>query len=119
MINRITRRRKHRGVMYGDNYLIFILDQLSELDDFTIKKMMGGVGFFRDGIIFGAILGGKFRLKSAICLQEDCGEETNEKYYFHSGMAFCEVPDEVLQDKSKMKEWAEEAFQAALKAGDN
>ncbi|MCB9304672.1 MAG: TfoX/Sxy family protein [Lewinellaceae bacterium] len=99
---------------HNRNYLNFILDQLSELDGFTIRKMMGGVGFFHDGIMFGSILGGKFRLRSANCIVEDHCEGERGKYYFHEEMAFCEVPDEILNDKMKLKGLAEQAYEDSL-----
>jgi len=49
------------------NYLNYILDQMQELDGITIQKQMGGVRFFRNGQVFGAISGGRFRLRRASC----------------------------------------------------
>jgi TfoX/Sxy family transcriptional regulator of competence genes len=31
---------------YSEDYLNFVIDQLSEVGDFEHKKMFGGVGFF-------------------------------------------------------------------------
>ncbi len=95
---------------HNRNYLNFILDQLSELDGITIRKMTGGIGFFSAGIMFGSILGGKFRLRLANCLAEGHGRDERRKYFFYEEMVFCEVPDEVLNDKLMLRDMAEQAI---------
>jgi len=49
------------------NYLNYILDQMQELEGITIQKQMGGVRFFRNGQVLGAISGGRFRLRRIPC----------------------------------------------------
>jgi TfoX/Sxy family transcriptional regulator of competence genes len=45
---------------YSENYLNFVIDQLSEFGDFEHKKMFGGIGFFKDGKMFAGIMKGNF-----------------------------------------------------------
>ena len=102
----------------NENYLNFILDQLSELEDFTFKKMFGGVGFFKDGKMFAGIMGGKFCLKADETTQADFEAYGMEPYGNKSkgkGMPYWEVPAEILEDKSKLKTWAERAHAVAMK----
>ena len=47
----------------NEDYLLFIQDQLSTIGDFETKKMFGGVGFFKDALMFGMIGGSTFCLK--------------------------------------------------------
>jgi DNA transformation protein len=100
-------------------YLDYMVDQLSEFGDFEHKKMFGGIGFFRGKIFFAGIMGGIFRLKT---------DETNipdfEKYDMtpwriesrNMTMPYYEVPEEIISDKSKLAEWADKAFEVALRA---
>lgn len=103
----------------NEEYLKFIEDQLSEFGGFETKKMFGGIGFFKEGVMFGKIGGETFRLKV---------DETNQKGYedkgmkpFHSetkkkGMPYWEVPQDVLEDKIELSKWANTSFQVAISA---
>jgi DNA transformation protein and related proteins len=100
-------------------YLDYIIDQLSEFGDFQHKKMFGGIGFFRGKIFFAGIMNGVFRLKA---------DETNIQDFEAHGMgpwkiegrnmtmSYYEVPEEIVSDKMKMAEWAAKAFEVALRA---
>lgn len=100
-------------------YLDYIIGQLSEFGDFQYKKMFGGIGFFRDKIFFAGIMNGVFRLKV---------DETNKPDYDAYGigpwkiesrnmtMPYYEVPEEIVSDKVKLAEWTEKAFEVALRA---
>ncbi|MEQ8682862.1 MAG: TfoX/Sxy family protein, partial [Cyclobacteriaceae bacterium] len=46
-----------------EDYLNFLKDQLSGIGEFETKKMFGGHGFFKDGLMFGMLGSGIFRLK--------------------------------------------------------
>jgi DNA transformation protein len=46
-----------------ETYVRFIQDQLFEFGEIESKKMFGGLGFFKDGMMFGKIGGETFRLK--------------------------------------------------------
>ena len=97
-----------------ENYLNYVLTQLSDIDNVTLKKMFGGIGFFRDGFLFGTISGGKFRLKApAEC--SPCPQEELSQFAPVFSQNFCEVPEEVLEDKVQLKFWAEKAVEAARK----
>lgn len=76
------------------------------MDDYCHKSMFGGVGYFMDGLMFGAIMDNVFRLKAdkqTIPKFEagDCGshEVKGRKittYYF-------QVPQNILEDKDELK----------------
>lgn len=102
----------------NEDYLNYIQDQLSEFGELTIKKMFGGIGLFKEGLMFGKIGGDTFRLKV---------DETNKKAYedrgmkpFYSekkkkGMPYWEVPSEILEDKKELAKWAQTSFEIAQK----
>ena len=48
---------------YSEDYLQFCLEQLSDIQEVTHKKMFGGVGFFKEGKMFAGIMYGKLCLK--------------------------------------------------------
>lgn len=100
-----------------EDYLNYILDQLSEFGKVEVKKMFGGIGLFHEGLMFGKIGGETFRLKV---------DDSNKPKYeakgmkpFHSekkkkGMPYWEVPLEILKDRIQLKEWAKESYQIAI-----
>lgn len=98
------------------NYLHFVLDQLADVENLSFKKRFGGVAFYLDGLMVGAITGGKFRLKAASTCTGSCdsnklsvpniqGSDDVGKYF--------EVPTDVLQDKIRLKNWVHVAYRAA------
>ncbi len=105
---------------YNQKDLAFIEEQLKGFGDFYSKKMFGGVGFFREGLMFGMIGGGAFRLKADQVNQADFEAKGMEPLYHrkdHSKkpMPYWEVPVEVLEDKEALIHWANKAYEAALR----
>lgn len=105
---------KHDTNNNRENYLNYILDQLSELENFTFRKMVGGIGFFRDELMFGAIIGGKLRFRAPAA----CAEKNGAASYAFEDWAreSCEVPEAVVENKTMLKSWAERSI-ALLQRG--
>jgi TfoX/Sxy family transcriptional regulator of competence genes len=85
------------------NYLNYILDQMQDLDGITIQKQIGGVRFFRNGQVFGAIIGGRFRLRRASCEKAQPTGINTTPVAETKGLApshWCAVPEAVISDTS-------------------
>ena len=59
----------------NQDYLVFVLELLRELNGITYKKMMGEYILYKDGIIFGGIYDNLFLVKKtelseSLCLKE-------------------------------------------------
>ena len=103
----------------SQDYLDHILDQLSLFGEVTTKKMFGGVGFFREGKMFGMLGGDTFRLKVDEGNRADYEARGMAQYSSGTkkkGMPYWEVPADVVEDRDLLKQWADKAFQAALDA---
>lgn len=103
---------------YTEDYKTYVDDQLSELNDYTSKKMFGGVGYFKDGAMFGAIMDNVFRLKaddSTVERYTERGMGPHKVPSKNMTMPYYEVPVEVLEDRTELKKWAEEAFEVAFR----
>lgn len=103
----------------SENYLEFIKEQLTEFSEVHIKKMFGGIGLFRDGMMFGKIGNDTLWLKVDEHNQADYEAKGMKAFYSEKkkkGMPYWEVPAEVIEDKALMKEWAMKAFEAAQRA---
>ncbi|MCB1235628.1 MAG: TfoX/Sxy family protein [Verrucomicrobiae bacterium] len=92
---------------------------LAPLGGVTAKRMFGGHGFFREGLMFGLVADGVFFLKADA---ENAGEfdaldlppftytkATGEVY----AMSYRQCPEDALENSAAMTRWAESAFAAA------
>ena len=52
------------------NYLNYILNQLSDLDNITYKKMMGEYMLYKDGVLFGGVYDDRFLVKKTKSLDD-------------------------------------------------
>ena len=104
---------------YSQEYLDYILNQLSQFGDVQTKKMFGGVGLFHDNLMFGMIGEDVFRLKvdeNNIADYETRGMQQFSSGSKKKGMPYWEVPADVIEDPQLLKQWADKSYQAALKA---
>lgn len=100
-------------------YLRYIVDQLSKFGNFEYRKMFGGVGFFRNRIMFAGIMEGVFRLRADKSSAKDFEQYGMGPWVGKGGKSaqpYFEVPEEVLADRTRLTEWAARAYQAALDA---
>ncbi len=103
---------------YSEDYLNFVIDQLSEFGDFEHKKMFGGIGFFKEGKMFAGIMYGNFCLKVGDSNRKDFDDRGIANFRSSSkkkGMPYREVPADILEDKSLLKKWTDKAYQEAIK----
>jgi len=95
----------------SDEYIQFVLDQLSSLGGVTARRMFGGAGLFRDGTMFGLVADDVAYLKV---------DDSNRNMYEAAGakrfrpypdkpetMSYYDVPAEVLESRDTFAEWAE------------
>ncbi len=104
----------------NQEYVEYIMDQLSEFEGASDRKMFGGVGVFKDKIMF-AMISSKnvFYLRvndKLIPKFEAEGMEAFNHEKKGKGMPYWTVPAHVIEDKEIMKRWAEESYEAALSA---
>lgn len=100
-------------------FVLYLLDQLSELEGISHKKMFGGVGYFYEGKMFGAIMPQEsvFRLKvndTNRAKYEAAGMQPWENPNSKQAMPYYTVPDAVLEDRHELAKWAQESIKIAL-----
>jgi len=102
----------------SEGYLEYILDQLSEFGEVDIKRMFGGVGIFKDGLMSAKIGGDTFRLKVDETKAKGFEGRGMKPYYSEKkkkGMPYWEVPVDVIKDRSKLAQWTNNSFAIAQK----
>ncbi len=108
------------------DYLIWLEDLFSVVPDANIKKMFGGAGIFRQGLMFGlATSDGRVSLKAddqtvGDFVAEDCEEwQYQRKNGKVSTMGYWYIPERLSEDSEQLLEWSLKAFEVAVRAEQN
>ncbi len=98
----------------SNDFLEYILDQLSDWGEVSVRRMFGGAGLYRDGLMFGLVADNVAYLKV---------DETNRDKFIEAGsspfkpypdrpttMSYFEIPPDVLENADELIKWAEESL---------
>jgi DNA transformation protein len=105
----------------SEGFCDFLLDQMSALSGVSLRRMFGGAGLFRDGIMFGLIAEDTLYLKA-----DDTSRPSFEAvgmgpfvYEAKEGrqmaMPYFQVPTDILEDRERLSGWARTAHDVAKK----
>lgn len=106
----------------SSEYQDHLLELLEPLGGVSSRRMFGGAGLFKSGLMFGLIADEVLYLKV-----DDSNREEFEsrglgpfRYEAKNGkravMSYWEAPDNLLEDGDAMTDWARAAFEVALRA---
>lgn len=103
-------------------YAAFIADMLESWSPVSIRRMFGGAGVHRDGLMFALIVDDTLYFKA--------DDETRPRFiaagappfsYAARGrtatLSYYRCPELAIDDPQRLVEWAEAAFAAAVRAG--
>jgi DNA transformation protein len=98
----------------SDDYLEYVVDQLSTWGEVSVRKMFGGAGLYRDGKMFGLVAENVAYLKV---------DDTNRDKFLKAGsspfkpypdkpamMSYFEIPPDILENPAELAEWAAESL---------
>jgi DNA transformation protein and related proteins len=106
----------------SDDFLNYVLDQLSGWGEVKARRMFGGAGLYREGKMFGLIADDVVFLKV---------NDSNRGDYIKAGsspfnpypdkakstvMSYYELPSTVLEDREKLAKWAQRSLEIAQEA---
>ena len=100
----------------------FLKEQLEGFGPVEVKRMFGGAGLFRDGLMFGLISSDVlyFKVDDENTSAFDAEGLDHFTYTTKKGekslMSYRRAPERCLDDPDDMTEWAGPAFSAALRA---
>lgn len=100
----------------------FLKDQLAEFGPVTIRKMFGGAGVYRDGLMFALIADEVVYLKADEVSRPDFEAEGLGPFVYDAKggknviMSYLRAPERCMDDPAEMAEWARKAHAAALRA---
>jgi DNA transformation protein len=95
-------------------------DVLEEFSGITSKRMFGGFGFYKDGVIFGIIAEGKLYFKVGESNQKDYEAFGSAPFTFPmkngktTTISYWELPQQVMEDKALLAAWIEKSLQESI-----
>lgn len=103
----------------SDDFLHFVLEQLSSWGRVTARRMFGGAGLYRDGKMFGLIADDVAYLKVDRSNREQFLQADSKPFRPYPNratvMPYYEVPPDILEQPENLVEWAEQSLAIAGK----
>lgn len=102
-------------------FIEYLRELLEPLDGLTVKRMFGGYGLFRHGLMFALVSNDSLYFKvdeqnKAEFTARDLEPFTYMKDDKPMPMSYYRAPEETLDNSDDMCAWAESAYQAAVRA---
>ena len=104
-------------------FLNHLEDLFSVVPGSTLRRMFGGVGVFRHGLMFAlATDKGEIAVKTDGAVRALFEAEGAYEWIYESpsgkrgGMGYWIVPETILEDEDAFREWSERAFEVAVRA---
>jgi DNA transformation protein len=103
----------------GNEYLQYVLEQLSGLGGVSSRRMFGGFGLYCGSQFFGLIFGDTLYFKVGNANRRDYEERGMGRFRPYRdrpqlSMTYYELPADVLEDAQQLVAWARKAVEAAL-----
>ena len=98
-----------------------VLDLLAPIDGLAVKRMFGGAGIFRDGLMFALMIDDGLYFKVDEKTKAYFEAVHSEAFTYRRGektiaLSYFEAPEDVLDDGEEIILWAGRAWEAARRA---
>lgn len=102
-------------------FVSYLLELMESFGVVSARKMFGGYGIYRDGLMFGLVADDMLYLKVDEQNREDFEERDLQAFeYDKKGkkmkMSYYQAPEDAMENSEEMCVWAGKAFAAALRA---
>lgn len=99
----------------------YVLEQLSAFGGVTVRRMFGGAGLFKSGLMFGIISEGELYFKVDDSNRADFEAKKSQPFAYEArgrtvALSYWFVPEEVIEEPAELMQWARKSFDVALKA---
>ena len=105
----------------SDEFMEYFIDQLSAWGDVSARKMFGGAGLYRDGLMFGLIADDVVYLKVDDENREDFIKAGSSPFNPYPDkvktavISYYEIPADALEYPTVLAEWAQRSLDIARK----
>jgi len=104
------------------DFVNYLLELLEDFAGVSAKRMFGGHGLFRDGLMFGLVADSTLYLKVDKQNKPEFEARDLGPFMYEGkrgkpiSMSYHQAPEEVLDNADDMIEWAESAYAAAVRS---
>lgn len=100
---------------------IFLAEQFDPVGGVSLRRMFGGLGIFRHGLMFGLVTDDRVCLKADEHTLSDFEKEGMEQWSYEGKnksvkMGYWYIPERLLEDPDELHVWSIKAFDAAVRA---
>jgi len=102
-------------------YTAFIIDTLNDFGPLTTRAMFGGIGLYKDALIFGFVVGETLYFKVDNSNRSDYEAYDSSPFTYHlkdkiGTMSYWNVPTDVIEDPDQLTEWAQKAYAVSIQS---
>ena len=102
------------------DFVRHLLDLLEEFEGVSARRMFGGTGLFRDGLMFGLVHADTLYLKVDEGNRADYEARGLPPFRYERrgktiALGYRQAPEEALEDEAVLAEWSRRAWEAALR----
>ncbi len=102
-------------------FVEYLDEVFREFGTVTARRMFGGHGIFYDGVMIGLVANDTLFMKTDAETVPRFQELGLSQFMYPKGekmvgMSYYSAPEEALEDPSEMRQWAQLAYEAALRA---
>ena len=102
-------------------FLDYLSELLHDFGEVTYRRMFGGHGVYRDGVMFALIADDMLYLKADAESEVLYREHELEQFQYLKNtrlvaMSYFQAPDEAMEDAEVMRQWAQTALESAKRA---
>ncbi len=103
------------------DYVDFVLDALADWHAVASRRMFGGYGLYRQGVMFALIVDDTLYFKVDDSNRKDFEQAGAGPFVYHAkgkpvSLSYWQVPPDVFEDSEQLGAWAQKAYQAGLRA---
>ena len=107
--------------MAGSSFSAYVLEQFEHFRGVALRRMFGGVGLFKAGVMFGLIANDELYFKVGASNQADYVARKSKPFVYSTrnktvSLSYWRVPDDVLEDQDLLASWAAKSHALALAA---
>ena len=105
----------------SDEFADYVVEQLSNWGEVSVRRMFGGAGLYRDGTMFGLIADDVAYLKVDDSNRDDFLQAGSAPFAPYpekdksTVMSYFEIPADVLEDRDELAKWAQRSWLIARK----
>lgn len=111
-----------RPVRHTDSHTAHVLELLAPIGGVSARRMFGGTGLFRNGLMFGLMAGEELYFKAGDANRPDYEAAGEEPFSYdtkdgrHTLTSYWHCPNDLLDDPDNFLVWARKAIDASASA---